>query len=147
MEVLVEVHLDEEQRAGRITNRHVAAFPGIILHTKIHKCIWYVHAWNARIPVKLLWHCTYVDLFVARTNWTLAWASAPAPAPSGLANLPAWARLDSAGIKIGDLHCENICSVSYELQTHTHTQMHSLGLAIGDRWMLNAATWRLHEEP
>lgn len=61
----------------------------------------------------------YVDLFVVRTNWTLA--RALAPAPSGLANLPAWARLDPAGIKIGDLHCENICSVSYELHTHTHT--------------------------
>lgn len=71
-----------------------------------------------------LYICMYVDLFVARTNWTLAWASAPAPAPSGLANLPAWARLDSAGIKIGDLHCENICSVSYELQTHTHRCTH-----------------------
>lgn len=70
MEALFEVHSNQEQRTGRI-NRHVATFPGIVLHTKTHKYMHIVHAWNARIPVKRLWHS--VDLYVAQTNWMLDW--------------------------------------------------------------------------
>lgn len=63
-----------------------------------------------RHPVNLVW-----------TNWITL------PAPSWVGHQDQ-----------GDLHCENICSVSYALHTHSHThtqkemQIHSLGLAIGN---------------